>query len=78
MSPDQTDADRPSMKLILETRDDYRWALERANALRSRGALAETNEELAVLEGAIARYVGQPGKPDVRKGRPSENGSDAM
>jgi len=66
------------MRLILETCEDYRWALDRANELRNRGALAETNKELGALEGAIARYVGQPGKPDVRKGRPGESGSDAM
>jgi hypothetical protein len=66
------------MKLILETCADYRWALERASALRGRGAMAETNAELAALEGAIVRYVGKPGQPDVRKGRPGEDGSDAM
>lgn len=66
------------MRVTLETREDYRWALQRASELRDLGALAETNAELAALEGAIARYVGQPGRPDVRKGRPREDGSDAM
>jgi hypothetical protein len=66
------------MKLILETCEDYRWALERASKLRSLGAMADSNPELAALEGAIARYVGQPGRPEVRKGRPREDGSDAM
>ncbi|MGD8808271.1 MAG: hypothetical protein PVG24_01635 [Gammaproteobacteria bacterium] len=66
------------MKLILETREDYRWALERVSELRGLGAMAETNPELAALEGAIARYVARPGHPDERKARPGEDGSDAM
>ena len=37
-----------------------------------------TNEELAELEGAIARYAAQSGKPDVRKGRPNESGSKVV
>lgn len=61
---------------ILETRDDYRYAIERIDALRGEGATAETNEELAALEGAVARYVAKPGQPDRRKGRPGGNGSD--
>lgn len=40
--------------------------------------MAETNAELAEIEGAIARYVAKPGRPDWRKGRPSEDGSDVM
>lgn len=71
-------ADKRRHGLVLETRADYRRAVQRAGVLRRQGALAETNEELAELEGAIARYAAQPGKPDVRKGRPSENGSKSM
>lgn len=65
-------------RLILKSQEDYRRALQRAVALRNEGATAETNKELAVLEGAIARYVARPGHPDWRKGRPDESGSDAM
>ena len=64
--------------LILETCDDYRRALERVALLRDNGELAESNRELASLEGAIARYVARPGRPSTRKGRPSENGADTM
>lgn len=71
-------AKRPFMKVILETHEDYRWAIERAGKLRGLGALADSNPELAALEGAIARYVGRPGLPDERKARPREDGSDAM
>jgi hypothetical protein len=69
---------KSAKRLVLQTREDYRNALDRANALRSAGANAETNAELATIEGAIARYVAKPGKPALRKGRPSEGGSDVM
>jgi hypothetical protein len=69
---------KSAKRLVLKTRDDYRNALDRANALRSQGAAAETNAELAAIEGAIARYVARPGKPASRKGRPAESGSDVM
>jgi hypothetical protein len=59
-----------SNRLILRTRADYRRALARVNELRDQGAIAETNQELANLEGAIARYVAKPGRPAFRKGRP--------
>lgn len=57
--------------LILKTRADYRRALARANELRDQGATAETDRELAGLEGAIAKYVVKPGRPAARKGRPA-------
>lgn len=63
---------------VLNSRSEYRRAVQRAGELRSEGALAESNEELAELEGAIARYAARPGKPDVRKGRPSESGSKVV
>jgi len=49
---------------------DYKEALDRANALRDSGATAESNAELAALDGAIAQYVGEPGKPARSAGRP--------
>jgi hypothetical protein len=61
-----------------KTRAEYRAALERAAALRSAGATAEDSDELAAIEGAIAQYVGVPGQPEVRKGRPDESGQDSM
>jgi hypothetical protein len=61
-----------------KTRAEYRAALERAAVLRSAGATAENNGELAAIEGAIAQYVGVPGQPEVRKGRPNESGQDSM
>jgi hypothetical protein len=64
--------------LILKSRDDYRCALRRVAALRNHGATAESNKELAALEGAIARYAAKPGRPEWRKGRPDNGGSDAM
>ena len=69
-----TSPDKP----ILESKADYRKAVRRVAALRGAGETAETNGELAAIEGAIARYVAKPGKPARRKGRPEEGGSDAM
>lgn len=69
---------KSAKSLVLRSRTDYRNALDRANALRSEGAMAETNAELAAIEGAIARYIAKPGKPASRKGRPAEGGSDVM
>lgn len=63
---------------ILKTEDEYREAVRRVADLRGDGEVAEENEELAELEGAIARYVGQPGKPARRKGHPKNGGEDAM
>jgi hypothetical protein len=65
-----------SKGLVIDTRSDYRRAMRRANALRNEGRLAETDAELAEIEGAIARYVARPGRPARRKGRPGEGGSD--
>lgn len=69
---------KSAKRVVLQTHEDYRNALDRANALQNEGATAETNAELAAIEGAIARYVAKPGKPARRKGRPSEGGSDVM
>jgi hypothetical protein len=60
-----------------KTRAEYREALRRVTQLRGAGATAETNDELAAIEGAIAQYVGVPGQPAQRKGRP-KNGQDGM
>jgi hypothetical protein len=68
--------DESSKGLVIDTRSDYRSAMRRANELRNEGRLAETDEELAEIEGAIARYVARPGRPARRKGRPGEGGSD--
>ncbi|MEX2617267.1 MAG: hypothetical protein WD767_14320 [Alphaproteobacteria bacterium] len=57
-------------KLILKSVADYRKALEQASTLRDSGATAETNDELANIEAAIAAYVTKPGRPARRKGRP--------
>ena len=70
--------DEYEKRWILKSRDEYRRALRRVVVLRDRGATAETNDELAALEGAIARYVAKPGRPAWRKGRPENGGSDAM
>jgi hypothetical protein len=59
---------------VLRSVADYRVAVRRATALRKAGATADTNEELAALEGAIALYVAKPGQPDWRKGRPKDRG----
>lgn len=67
-----------SKGLVIMSRAAYRRAIRRASVLRDRGATAETNKELADIEGAIARYVAKPGRPDWRKARPGESGSDAM
>jgi hypothetical protein len=64
--------------LVIRSRAEYRSAIHRANMLRSLGATAETNRELAEIEGAIAVYVAKPGQPEWRKARPGESGSDAM
>lgn len=61
---------------VLNTVSDYQAALRRVAALRDEGERAETNPELADLEGAIARYVAKPGRPATRKGRPADGGSD--
>lgn len=58
---------------IIKTKDEYRESVTRASRLRDTGAKAETNDELAALEGAIARYALIPGQPAKRKGRPPES-----
>jgi hypothetical protein len=57
----------------LQSVEQYRDALDRANALRDAGETAETNAELAALDGAIAQYAGEPGKPAVSAGRPASS-----
>ncbi|MPY69029.1 MAG: hypothetical protein GEU92_02965 [Alphaproteobacteria bacterium] len=61
---------------VLKTVSDYRAALRRVAELRGEGERAETNMDLADLEGAIARYVAKPDRPATRKGRPKEGSSD--
>jgi hypothetical protein len=60
--------------LRIKTRDDYRQALKRVAELRGSGATAENNEELALIEGAIAAYVSIPGQPAEKKARPKDEG----
>lgn len=48
----------------------YKQAIERANALRSAGASADDNRELADLLAAITRYEVADGGPGESKGRP--------
>jgi hypothetical protein len=60
---------------VVNTREEYQQAVRRAAELRESGASAETDEELAALEGAIARYVAKPGEPARRSGRPRESGN---
>ncbi len=55
---------------LLMTAEHYAHAMRRAATLRQRGELAQTNEELAALEGAIALYASRPGQPAESKGRP--------
>lgn len=55
----------------IECAEDYRRALERADALRSSGAIAEIDAELAEVEAAIAAYEALPDEPDRSKGRPA-------
>ncbi len=59
---------------LLMSADDYAYALRRAADLRKRGEEAQTNTELAALEGAIALYASRPGQPDDRKGKPVSRG----
>ena len=54
----------------ITSRNDYCLALQRLSALQACGATAETSREIAVLEGEIAEYVMQHGKPDLSLGRP--------
>lgn len=59
---------------VLRTRDDYDRAVQRVAELREAGKAAENHDELAALEGAIARYVATPGHPASRRGRPKDTG----
>lgn len=59
---------------VLRTRDDYDRAVQRVTELRADGAAAEDHQELAALEGAIARYVAKPGHPASRRGRHKDTG----
>lgn len=65
------DLDQP---LVLRTRDEYEKAIRRVAELREHGANAQSHPELARLEGALAAYTAQPGKPAQRKGRPEDGG----
>lgn len=60
--------------LRIKTPEDYRQALKRIAELRDSGATVENNEELAVIEGAIAAYVSIPGQPAEKKARPKDEG----
>lgn len=64
----------PTRYRVLKNKDDYQRAVRRAAELRAAGAQAETNEELAAIEGAMARYVAKPGEPARRRGRPEDSG----
>lgn len=59
---------------VLKNADEYQRAMRRAAELREAGARAETNAELAAIEGAIARYAAKPGEPAGRPGRPKDSG----
>jgi len=54
-------------------REDYRRALHRLAELLNGGASAETNAEVAKLEGEVAKYVVKYGQPDVSPGGPTNN-----
>lgn len=54
----------------ISTPEAYREALDRVSELRSGGATAENNAELAELEGAISAYGIQRDEPDESKGKP--------
>ena len=58
------------MTAEITTPDAYRRALERMDRLRDAGATAETNDELAALEGAVARYTAKEGVPAREPGHP--------
>lgn len=56
---------------------DYRQALDRANALRSKDASVEEDPELAELEAAIMQYeAAGDGLGGERKGRPGNVDTD--
>ena len=59
---------------VLKSKEAYERAMHRVAELRELGATAESDPELAALEGAIARYVAEPGHPARRKGRPKDRG----
>lgn len=59
---------------VVNTQQEYERAVRRVAELRKAGATAESDPELAALEGAIARYVAKPGEPARRKGRPKDSG----
>lgn len=66
------------MKLTSEA--EYSRAMREFGELEERrGQLSRAEQErMAELEGAIAAYAAEAGKPDRRKGRPpgKENGND--
>lgn len=62
-------------RLILKSPAEYEAAAKRVGEMRSHGATAETNPELARLEGAVANYVAEPSHPALRRGRPVDEGS---
>lgn len=54
----------------INSRNDYCHALNRLSMLLNEGLTAENCWEVAVLEGEVAEYVMQHGKPDMSLGRP--------
>ena len=57
----------------ITTPEAYRMAIQRISELRSAGETAETNAELAELEGAANAYEALPDVPDESKGKPTSN-----
>lgn len=57
----------------ISTPEAYQNAINRINDLRSAGATAETNTELADLDSAVASYESLHDEPDVSKGKPTPN-----
>ncbi|SMF79016.1 hypothetical protein SAMN06265365_13438 [Tistlia consotensis] len=56
--------------MSLSSEADYRRAMRELSAIEGRPLSVGEARRKAELEGAIAAYSEQPGRPDRRKGRP--------
>lgn len=57
-------------RLRLQSEAEYRRAMREFSELEGRPLSDEEQRRKAELEGAIAAYVAEPGRPAERKGRP--------